>query len=271
MPANMEPFRSMSPSVIGAIPVTAPRHAHGSRSRPNAANCAKVPRGLQIRAGFIQIRRRECRSENGARISLRGRRIASAAPGFLQAVLQPREETLLSRFWSVPLLLAVYACADTAPPSPTVLTPAGLGVVQLGMTLTQAETALGAQLEPMPPGADVACWMTRRADGRAPQVFYTVQNGRITRIDINTASSAGTPSNVTTPEGIGVGAAEADVLKAYGKQAKVMPSKYDEHGHTLAVENPHTRTALLFETSGGKVTTFRTGYLPASNYVEGCS
>jgi hypothetical protein len=155
-------------------------------------------------------------------------------------------------------------------PSPIVLTPSGLGVVQLGMTLIQAQTALGAALSPMPAGSEPACWMTRRADGRAPEVFYTIQNGKITRIDINNAASAGTPSPVTTAEGIGIGASEADVLQAYGKSAKVTPGKNDEHGHTITVENAKTTSALAFETSDGKVTRFRAGFHPAVDHAEGC-
>lgn len=177
----------------------------------------------------------------------------------------------MSRFWSVLFLVALCACSGAVQPSPTVLTPSGLGVVRLGMTVTEAQTALGAQLSPMPAGSDAACWMTRRADGRAPQVFYTVQNDRITRIDINTSAYAGTPSNVTTDSGVGVGVTEADVLKAYGKSTKVMPNKYDAHGHTIVVESASNKHALVFETSDGKVTTFRAGMHPAVDYVEGCS
>ncbi len=61
------------------------------------------------------------------------------------------------------------------------------------------------------------------------------------------------------------------MLRVYGKSTKVMPSKYDAHGHSLLVDLPGTKSALLFETSGGKVTTFRAGTHPAVDTVEGCS
>jgi hypothetical protein len=186
-------------------------------------------------------------------------------------VPQPEDKTLLSRFTSVTLLLALCGCTAAEQPSPTILTPSGLCVVRLGMSVTEVQTALGAQLAPMAPGSEAACWMTRRADGRAPQVFYMVQNDTITRIDINTAASAGTPADVKTAAGIGVGATEADVAQAYGKSAKVMPSKYDAHGHTITVEPGAGKSALVFEASDGKVTTFRAGLHPAVDYVEGCS
>jgi len=198
---------------------------------------------------------------------------------------------MLPRIWTLPLLITLCACVHASPDSddadtssadlltsagpgsdsPNTLTMAGLGAVRLGMSVTEVQQALGAALEPMTPGTDAACWMTRRADGRAPQVFYMVENDKITRIDIDTAASAGTPSDVKTEAGIGVGAAEADVLAAYGKSTKVTPNKYDEHGHDLVVENADAKSALLFQTSDGKVTTFRAGLHPSVDYVEGCS
>jgi hypothetical protein len=177
---------------------------------------------------------------------------------------------LLPRFWTAPLLLTLCACAAAVDPSPTVLTGTGLGVVRLGMTVTQAQQALGAALSPMPPGFEAACWITRRADGRAPEVFYTIENDKITRIDINIASSAGMPTDVATVEGIGVGATEADVQRVYGKATKVMPSKDDAHGHTLVVEKPDAKSALVFETADGKVTTFRAGYHPSVDSGAAC-
>jgi hypothetical protein len=76
---------------------------------------------------------------------------------------------------------------------------------------------------------------------------------------------------VKTTSGIGIGASEADLVQVYGKAAKVAPSKYDAQGHTITVEDAAAKSALAFETSGGKVTTFRTGVHPAVDYVEGCS
>lgn len=188
--------------------------------------------------------------------------------------------------WTLSPVIMLCACVHASPDlddadlitaagpgsdSPNTLTVAGLGAVRLGMSVTEAQQALGAALAPMTPGAEAACWMTRRADGRAPEVFYTVENDKITRIDINTAASAGTPSDVKTEDGIGIGAAEADVLKTYGKAAGVTPNKYDEHGHDLVVESAGAKSALLFQTSDGKVTTFRAGLHPSVDTVEGCS
>jgi len=190
------------------------------------------------------------------------------------------------RIWTLSPVIMLCACVHASPDlddadiitgagpgsdSPNTLTVVGLGAVRLGMSVVEAQQALGAQLSPMMPGEDAACWMTRRADGRAPEVFYMVENDKITRIDIDHGASAGTPSDVKTDAGIGIGAAEADVLAAYGKSTKVAPNKYDAQGRDLTVESSGGKSALLFQTSGGKVTTFRTGLHPSVDYVEGCS
>ena len=184
------------------------------------------------------------------------------------------------RICTLSLLLALGACVDASPdtdntpdsdasattaaaqPSPAVLTMTGLGPVQIGMTLAEAEQALGAGLEPI---EDEACTQIRRTDGHDPQIFYMVENGRITRIDIEDGS------DIKTDKGVGIGATEAEVLAAYGPGMQVMPHKYDPHGHYLVMDSADAKSAILFETSNGKVTMFRAGVHPSVDYVEGCS
>jgi len=198
------------------------------------------------------------------------------------------ESRIRPRLSILPLLLALCACADpateattatadgdgatNAAPSPTTLTATGLGAVRLGMSVAAAEQALGAKLAPMSAGQEAACWQTRRADGASPQVFYMVENGVLTRIDIDRRTEPAVPGpEFKTAAGIGIGATEPDVIAAYGAGTEILPHKYDENGHTLMVNGPDAKSALLFETSDGKVTTFRAGLHPAVDYVEGCS
>jgi hypothetical protein len=161
------------------------------------------------------------------------------------------------------------AAPTPQPPSATTLTLNGLGPVQLGMRVQEAEQALHARFAPMEPEESEACWTAWRGDGADPQVSYMVEDGRVTRLDIGD-SDANPASTVKTAEGIGIGAAERDVLAAYGPATKVQPHKYDESGHYLVVDSPDARSALVFETSNGMVTTFRAGFHPSVDYVEGC-
>ena len=147
---------------------------------------------------------------------------------------------MITRIWILPLLIALCACVNASPDSddaaepgatattatveasPAVLTMTGLGPVQIGMAVSEAEQALGAKLAPMMTEESAACWQTRRADGQGPQVFYVVEHGWISRIDID-YTTGNTPTAIKTDKGIGIGAAEADVLEAYGPATKVTP------------------------------------------------
>ncbi|MDQ7250821.1 hypothetical protein [Dongia sedimenti] len=171
------------------------------------------------------------------------------------------------------LLLGLAACSTSAPQAAD-LTPQGIGAVKLGMRLAEAEQALQARFRPMEPEESEACWQTQRADGNAPHIWYMVEDGKITRIDIGDSvgvSDANPAITVKTAEGIAIGAKESDVLAAYGPTTKVMPHKYDQAGHYLIVDSPDARSALVFETSNGIVTTFRAGFHPSVDYVEGCN
>lgn len=188
------------------------------------------------------------------------------------------------RFLLLLFPIALCACMNGSPDGAVPATPAalamtGLGPVHIGMSVPEAEHALATTFAPMTPGEEEACWQTRRADGNDPQVWYMVENGKITRIDIEDTSGNATqgfgnlpaPSAIKTVEGIGFGAAEADVIAAYGPATEVLPHKYDEQGRYLVVQSADGRSALLFETQKGRVTIFRAGVHPSVDYVEGCS
>lgn len=54
-----------------------------------------------------------------------------------------------------------------------------------------------------------------------PGLWFMLEEGKLTRI------SVGDPSKVTTPRGIGVGAAAATVRRAYGRTLKAEPHLYE--------------------------------------------
>ncbi|TWB33621.1 hypothetical protein [Nitrospirillum pindoramense] len=164
---------------------------------------------------------------------------------------------------SVLVMLAVLPAACQQAPAP--LTFDGLEPVHLGMTVAQAESALGVAFRPMQQAQSEDCWLTGRGDGKDKQISYMVQKGRITRIDV--FAPPGGEATIQTAKGIGVGATEAAVLKAYGPAVLVQPHAYEE-GHYLRIEREGR--VLLFETADGRVTRFRAGFPPAVDYIEGC-
>lgn len=141
------------------------------------------------------------------------------------------------------------------------------------MTPAQAAKALGATLRPMGEDPDSeACWITERVDGKAPGIWYMVENGHITRIDIGLDQDSGQAADIRSDKGIGLGASEQDVRRAYGKALKVSPHPYGgPQDHYLLIDSKDGKTGMLFEVEGGKVTTFRVGRHPAVDYSEGCS
>ena len=105
---------------------------------------------------------------------------------FAQDYLRPARLAVAALLCSV---FAVSALART-------LTPEGLGKVRIGMTVRQAEKALGEKLAGDGTSAAESCRYVHRSAGEAG-VAYMVENGRITRIDVEPPAQ-GAPAKVTT-------------------------------------------------------------------------
>jgi hypothetical protein len=156
-----------------------------------------------------------------------------------------------------------------------VLTVEGLGSVRIGMTVAEAEKALGAKLniQYFEEGDRMSCGTGARADGKSGDVSYMVMKGRIVRIAVMRVED-GSPSIpvVRTIKGIGLGASEAQVKSAYGGLVKVEPHPYGtENDHYLIVDTPDRKRGLIFETEEGRVSSFRAGVYPEVGYIEGCA
>ena len=150
--------------------------------------------------------------------------------------------------------------ADSAAPT---VTEHGIGPLRAGMTLPEASAALGGALV-VPPGADTAACGYVRWRGGPPGVRLMVANGRVVRVDVDTAG-------VRTAAGAGIGDTEGEVQRLYAGHVTVSPHKYtDGHYLTVTPNAADTSFAIVFETSGGKVTRFRAGRRPHVEYVEGC-
>ena len=140
----------------------------------------------------------------------------------------------------------------------------GFGPVHAGMTMAEAEHALGSPLVPLGPRSE-PCYSV--VVGGRPGVTFMIIDGRIARLDVLQQAT------VKTAEGAGIGDTEARIHALYPGRVEVQPSKYGD-GHSLIVrsEAPADSTyQMIFETDGKRVTGYRTGRLPEVRWVEGCS
>jgi hypothetical protein len=134
-----------------------------------------------------------------------------------------------------------------------------VGPVRIGMTVAQAERALGSPFEP---SSDSGECVYRKSAAAPPGVLFMQVGGRIVRIDI-------TEPRVRTANGIEVGSSERDVRAAYGSAIAISPHKYTAGRYLTVADDADHR--VVFETGEERVTRYRAGRLPEVEWVEGCA
>jgi hypothetical protein len=170
------------------------------------------------------------------------------------------------------LLLAaalVFACtgAPDAGPAAPVLRLDGLGALKVGMTVSQASTALGDSLAVTYELFDYECdYVT--SSSLPPDTWLMVVGDTVVRIDVGDSSS------VVTEEGAGIGTPEAQLLTMYVGRVRVESHAYSgPQWHYVIVDRApgDTTYAFVFETDGQRVRRFRGGLRPAVEWIEGCA
>ncbi|HEY9217828.1 MAG TPA: hypothetical protein VIO94_07265 [Phenylobacterium sp.] len=162
--------------------------------------------------------------------------------------------------------LAALAAAGTAWAAETFrLHSEGYGPVRVGMSVGQAQTALGGKLAPSDDsGPADGCWHLKAASGHEG-VTFMIQDGRVTR-----ASLYGEPSAVKTVSGAGLGDTEAAVRALYGDKLKSEPHAYGDAGDRYLTYWARPHRGVRFEIVGGKVAAIHAGE-DSIGYIEGCS
>jgi hypothetical protein len=182
------------------------------------------------------------------------------------------------------------------PASSETLSWQGLGLVRLGMTFEEAQR--GTPLTPKEAWSSDECWVTQRADRKDKSVYYEVRNGKITAISVGSELTNGATTNITDTRGLGVGATEADIRRAYGdvsgafgdvkiryapgysKESEISaaaerarlgikrsePEPSPEYW--LEVDSPNHERTIIFNTQDSKVLWFRTGLKPWVTELE---
>ena len=154
----------------------------------------------------------------------------------------------------------------------------GIGPIQVGMTVAQAEDSARIQL--VGGGEGESCYHLRPQSGPQGLAFMVIgdrQGGRrdrdqdrIARVDVFPGS------RVTTLRGAKIGDSEDQIQPLYPGQIQVSPHNYTAYrgGHYLTFvpqDEADRNYRIVFETLKGRVTTFRSGKLPEVEFVEGCA
>jgi len=141
----------------------------------------------------------------------------------------------------------------------------GLGQIQIGMNLDDAvNMGLLNENPTMKPSCDFV--FPAVGAGIPDGVSVMVVQGKVARIDVDTGS-------VTTEDGAKIGDTEDTINKIYDGDVQSEPHKFIAGGHYMVVTGDSTSLgkAIVFETDGQRVTSFRAGRLPEVKWVEGCS
>jgi hypothetical protein len=142
------------------------------------------------------------------------------------------------------------------------LTPDGYGPIRIGMTRAEVTRLVGAPLE----GEEYTegCIETHAGRGWGG-MWFMFEGGRLSRI------SVAERSRVTTPRGIGIGATEAAVRRAYPAGLVAEPHEYQSPPARYLTfwVRPEVR-GIRFETNESRrVATIHAGG-SSIQYVEGC-
>jgi hypothetical protein len=138
--------------------------------------------------------------------------------------------------------------------------PAGIGPVKAGMSVEAANNALGGTLA-IPAKLSECDYVRPKSEPK--HLAFMVESGKVSRVEVQPGST------ITTAEGAKIGDTEERIKTLY-PGVEVRPAKYGT-GHTLVMTpKDGGNNRIVFETDGKKVVSYRSGRMPAVEYVEGC-
>lgn len=187
----------------------------------------------------------------------------------------------------------IAAAIIAMPAHAQVMSWQGVGPVNLGMTVAEAERALNGKLEPMGPPFSEECWVTRRADGKDEALYYVVVNGKIVVMTVSLPDGKQPDPNIVDKNGVGVGSTETDIIMEYGPVKKDFAPYFHVSKESLAeaakerakrgitepeppphfsieVESSDHQRVIIFETLDEKVLNLRIGFKPEVLAWEDC-
>ncbi len=141
------------------------------------------------------------------------------------------------------------------------VTPAGIGEIRAGMSLDEAKVVMQNNL--VIPAKLGECDYVKPKTG-PKGVNIMVEKGEIARVEVISGT-------IATTESAKIGDTEERIKSLYPGQVEVQPHKYTDGHYLVVTPKSAGNNRLVFETDGKKVLRYRSGRLPAVQYVEGCS
>jgi hypothetical protein len=161
------------------------------------------------------------------------------------------------------LIIVFVAIASAASAAPR-LTAQGWGKLRIGMRERDAVRLFHLRV-PRSDGADsFACRQDEMPSREG--LFVMAQHGIVTRISIEA------PARLVTDRGLGIGAAEDEVKRAYGGKLKISTAPYlSEPAHELDVWTADRKRGVRYDTNAaGAVEAIYVGDRSIT-LIEGCS
>lgn len=159
------------------------------------------------------------------------------------------------------LITALLVSASTASESPPRVGFQGMGSARIGISLWDLLVSLGEHVTIE--SVEGGCTSLYKNASSPPELIFMVVDGRLARIEVRTP-------DISTFSGVSVGETESDVFTAYPGRVEVSDHEYQE-GHYLTIYSADRESALVFDTDGTAIRSFRVGRLPEVLHVEGCS
>jgi len=156
----------------------------------------------------------------------------------------------------------VFTLHPASAGSDRILTSTGLGPVRIGMTVPQAEKALGKKLKPLDTTDGISsesCWPTSSADGIDDWLVYVIENGKIVHVEVQDARPGKIPTiipSVKTEKGIGIGSSKEQIRKQYGSSLKVHDPDEDSDGEYMMILDDDKLHGIFFEIEEDKLKGF---------------
>lgn len=165
------------------------------------------------------------------------------------------------------LAAALLVSASAAADGPTISLD-GYGPLKFGMASEQVERIVQYD-KPYSLGASDACQQFTMPQFEPMGLFFTMERQKFIRLDV-TYGTTHIDTSAQTDTGIGLGSAEADVLKAY-PGAKVKPNPADPTWRTIIVLTPDKSRGIAFETNGKTVKSIRAGFAQVISPSDACN